>query len=135
MPVIRLYDCPAFTAGDNCQLREMLHPDRQPLALRYSLAHATVPPQTATTPHRLRTSEVYYILAGKGCMHIDTDQYDVELGDTVYIPPHAVQFVENVGSEDLTFICIVDPAWRQEDEEIVDDQNKDLEFYLWPGLR
>jgi len=37
----------------------------------------------------------------------------------VYIPPHAGQFIHNPGTADLVFICIVDPAWRKEDEEVV----------------
>ena len=42
----------------------------------------------------------------------------VEPGDTVYIPPHARQFIRSCGSESLVFICIVDPAWRKEDETV-----------------
>jgi mannose-6-phosphate isomerase-like protein (cupin superfamily) len=37
----------------------------------------------------------------------------------VYIPPKAKQCITNFGKTDLTFICIVDPAWRKEDEEVV----------------
>ena len=120
MPVIRLNDCPAFTAGDHCTLREMLHPAKQDLALRYSLAHAVVRPGLATTPHRLGTSEVYFLIQGRGRMSIDGEVADVGPGDTVYIPPKAVQFIANTGEEDLVFVCIVDPAWRKEDEEIME---------------
>ncbi|MBD0343357.1 MAG: hypothetical protein ICV63_00680, partial [Coleofasciculus sp. Co-bin14] len=42
----------------------------------------------------------------------------VETGDAVYIPPNARQFIRNCGEEALVFICIVDPAWRKEDEKI-----------------
>ncbi|MCF7972616.1 MAG: cupin domain-containing protein [Phycisphaerae bacterium] len=119
MPVIALKSCPEFTAGDHCLLREMIHPDKQDLALRYSLAHATVPAGKTTTPHRLCTSEVYYILQGQGLMHIDDDHSEVAVSDTVYIPPHAVQSITNTGPGELTFICIVDPAWQDENEEIL----------------
>jgi len=53
-------DCEEFIAGDNCALREILHPDKADLTLRYSLAHAVVKPGDTTWLHRLRTSEVYY---------------------------------------------------------------------------
>ncbi len=119
MPIIHLTDCIEFTAGDHCLLREMIHPDKQPLALRYSLAHATVPAGQSTTPHRLSISEVYYILQGQGCMHIDDEISDVIASDTVYIPPHAVQYITNTGTDELTFVCIVDPAWQDENEEIL----------------
>ena len=119
MFIRELLDCEEFTAGDNCRLREILHPDKENLSLRYSLAHAVVKPGDTTWAHRLRTSEVYYIIAGEGVMHIDGDDAPVRPGSTVYIPPMATQSITNSGKDDLTFICIVDPAWRKEDEEVV----------------
>lgn len=118
MLVQKLNTCDEFIAGDSTCLREMLHPDKQPLALRYSLAHATLPVGETSQPHSLKTSEVYYILSGKGEMHIEDETQLVEPGDTVYIPPNARQFIHNCGSEPLVFICIVDPAWRKEDETV-----------------
>jgi mannose-6-phosphate isomerase-like protein (cupin superfamily) len=116
-----LNDCPAFSAGDNCTLREILHPDKADLALRYSLAHAVVTPGQTTWLHTLRTSEVYYILSGEGIMHIDGERAPVRPGETVYIPPKAKQQITNNGSADLVFLCIVDPAWRIEDEEAAEN--------------
>ena len=129
MLIVHLKDCPELRAGDNSMLREILHPDKtlQPDSNgqaratkrpRYSLAHATVPPRKNTIPHRLKTSEVYYILQGRGRMHIDNEISYVNAGDSVYIPPYSVQHISNTGDRELTFLCIVDPAWREEDEEI-----------------
>ncbi len=120
MLIIKLSECEEFIAGDSTILRELLHPDKQPLDLRYSLAHAILPVGETSKPHSLRTSEVYYILSGKGEMHIDDEMKIVEPGDAVYIPPKAKQFVRNCGTESLVFIALVDPAWRQEDEIIYD---------------
>ena len=119
MFIRRLRECPEFTAGDNCRLREILHPAKDSLELRYSLAHAVVAPGQTTWLHALRTSEVYYILSGEGIMHIDGESEPVRAGSTVYIPPRAVQYITNSGKSDLKFICIVDPAWRKEDEEVL----------------
>jgi len=118
MLVQKLNACVEFIAGDGTQLRELLHPDKQPLKLRYSLAHATVPVGQTSAPHSLTTSEVYYILSGTGEMYIDDEIQQVEPGDAVYIPPNAKQFIRNSGVEPLVFICIVDPAWRKEDETV-----------------
>ncbi len=118
MFIRELTDCPEFTAGDNCMLREILHPDKAALDLRYSLAHAVVRPGQTTWKHRLRTSEVYYIIEGEGVMHIDNEDAPVRRGSTVYIPPMATQCITNSGTRDLVFICIVDPAWRKEDEVV-----------------
>lgn len=118
MLVQKLNACAEFIAGDSTLLRELLHPDKQPLALRYSLAHATLLVGQTSQRHSLKTSEVYYILTGSGEMHVDDETQVVEPGDTIYIPPNARQFIHNCGSEPLIFICIVDPAWRKEDEII-----------------
>lgn len=118
MLVRRLADCEEFVAGDGTQLRELLHPDKQAIALRYSLAHAILPVGQTSLPHALTTSEVYYILSGMGEMHIDGEISVLHPGDAVYIPPNAKQFVRNIADEPLVFICMVDPAWRKEDETV-----------------
>lgn len=118
MFIKNLQHCDEFIAGDSTVLREILHPDKAALSLRYSLAHAVLHPGKISTPHRLRTSEVYYILEGDGRMHINDETEFVKPGQTIYIPPHATQFIENIGTTDLKFLAIVDPAWRREDEEV-----------------
>ncbi len=115
-----LNDCEEFIAGDGSILRELLHPDKADLQIRHSLAYAKVLPKQLTKPHKLRTSEVYCIIQGKGLMHIDKDISEISSGCAVYIPPESVQYIENIGKSDLIFICIVDPAWRKEDEYVYD---------------
>ena len=96
MLVQKLNHCPEFVAGDETLLRELLHPDKQPIAIRYSLAHAIVSPGQTSKPHALKTAEVYYILSGTGEMHIDAESQTVEPGDAVYIPPNAKQYIHNL---------------------------------------
>ncbi|NER81332.1 MAG: cupin domain-containing protein [Leptolyngbya sp. SIO1D8] len=121
MLVRNLLACEMFIAGDNTQLRELLHPDKQSIDLRYSLAHATVPVGETSVDHALTTSEVYYLLSGHGDMHINDEVQAVGPGDAIYIPPNARQFIRNTGSEPIVFICIVDPAWRAENETVFKD--------------
>ncbi|MDO8620622.1 MAG: cupin domain-containing protein [bacterium] len=112
-----LKDCEEFLAGDKTILREFLHPDKMSDAgFRYSLAHATVKAGESSTPHALKTSEVYYILEGEGEMHIGDEVANVYAGQAIVIPPDAKQYIKNIGAGDLKFLCIVDPAWRKEDE-------------------
>lgn len=114
-------DCAEFVAGDGSLLRELLHPDKARVDIRYSLAHATVPFGQATKPHRLTTAEVYYVIEGFGQMFVDDESEPVEPGNAIYIPPGATQYIENTGDHELVFLCIVDPAWREQDEEIIND--------------
>ena len=119
MLIRRLKECQEFIGGDHSILRELLNSDKQEIATRYSLAHATVKPGEETQVHKLKTSEVYYILEGQGRMNVGDKSSQVWPGDTIYIPPDSKQFIQNVGDSDLKFLCIVDPAWRQEDEELL----------------
>ncbi len=114
-----LKNCKEFIAGDNAILREILHPDKEDLKLRYSLAHAIIRRGETSYRHKLKHSEVYYILEGKGMMYIDNESGEVRPGQAVYIPPNAIQYIKNTGQGDLKFLCIVDPAWRPEDEEVL----------------
>ncbi len=115
-------DIAEITAGDGSALRELLHPGKSPYPFGYSLARAVVKPGAATAPHRLKSSEVYYILEGRGLMRVGAETAEVGPGQAVYIPPFHVQSIENAGETDLVFLCIVDPAWRAEDEEVLPDQ-------------
>jgi len=112
-------DCKEITAIDGTRLRELLNPRlEQQLGFRYSLAEARVKPGRETLPHRLKTTEVYYFLEGSGEMRIDQERRPVAAGQAVFIPPRSVQSIKNTGRRDLVFLCIVDPAWRAEDEEL-----------------
>jgi mannose-6-phosphate isomerase-like protein (cupin superfamily) len=117
-----LKDCKEFVAGDNSILRELLHPDKADLTIQYSLAHAILKPGQTSRPHKLKTSEVYYTLEGEGAMHIDDEIERVHHGHAIYIPPNSTQFFQNTGKKDLIFLCIVDPAWRKEDEFMADQK-------------
>ncbi len=92
-----LKKCEEFIAGDNTILRELLHPDKEVLNLRYSLAHAVVKPGETSYRHKLKTSEVYYILEGEGIMHIDNESAKVLPGQAVYILPNSLQCIKNIG--------------------------------------
>ena len=114
----QLKDCKEILAGDACHLRELLNAKTDKRAYRYSLAHAVVKPGNKTKPHALKTSEVYYVLEGRGRMHIGDEAEEVAAGCAIDIPPEAVQWIENTGESDLVFMCIVDPAWSPEDEKV-----------------
>ena len=121
MLVRKLRLCPPIVAVDGTGLRELLHPERDHrFSGRYSLAHATLPQGKTSLKHRLKSDEVYYIISGQGEMHVDAESQPVEAGDVVDIPPKSCQWILNTGDSELEFLCIVDPAWRAQDEELVE---------------
>jgi len=122
MLIRRLHERKVITALDNTTVREILNPkhDLENLVLNYSLAHAMLKPGEKSLPHRFHeASEVYYILKGCGIMHINDKTAEVFPGDMVYIPPRAVQWIESQGPDNLEFLCVVDPAWKPDAEELV----------------
>ncbi|TXB60594.1 cupin domain-containing protein [Phaeodactylibacter luteus] len=111
---------PAFTAGDETEIREVLHPHNDGVAFGYSLAHATLEPGQASLPHTLHgRSETYIIQSGAGKAMIAGEEVELGPGDTVYIPAGAEQHIRNVGDGPLTFWCIVCPPWSAETEEVL----------------
>lgn len=122
MLIRHLEDCTAFLAKDHSLLREILNPKKDKIKAGYSLAWAQVKPGEKTLTHTLKVCEVYFILKGKGTMYINNETQDIFKGDTIYIPPNAAQFIENKSEENLEFLCIVDPAWEPELENIIKDK-------------
>jgi mannose-6-phosphate isomerase-like protein (cupin superfamily) len=119
MLIKKLSECKEIISGDKCILRELINPLKDDTAIRYSLAHAKVEPGEKSVPHKLKNTELYYIMQGEGVMHIDKETAEVKENDAVYIPPNAVQYIENTGEKDLVFLAIVDPPWCAEEEEIL----------------
>ena len=119
MIIRSLKDTASFGAGDASLLKELLHPAKEPLAIGYSLAHAEVGAGERTRPHRLKSAEVYFILEGRGRMHVGPETAEVGTGQAVYVPPGEVQFIESAGPGPLRFLCLVDPAWTPGDEEVL----------------
>ncbi len=112
--------CEEFIAGDKSILKELLNPLKEDVAINYSLALAKVKQGEITSAHKLKNSEVYYILEGVGEMYIDKEKEKVSAEQAIYIPPNSVQRIKNIGKNDLVFLCIVEPAWKKEDEEVIE---------------
>ncbi len=113
--------CRFITSRDNTVLCELLHPGREDVKIAHSIAYAILKPGHASLLHRLtKSSEIYFILEGVGVMHIDNESEAVHRNQAIFIPPLSWQYVQNTGTADLKFLCIVDPSWSEDDEEIYD---------------
>lgn len=122
-------NCKHFKALDETLICELLHPDREKTDLKmdFSIAHAILKPEEASLPHRMISSvEIYHILEGQGLMHINIETRKVGPNQTIYIPPQAKQWIENIGNSDLKFLCMVCPPWRAEDEELCIENSKKI---------
>ncbi|MDF0645084.1 MAG: cupin domain-containing protein [Nitrospira sp.] len=117
---VTLSERPEFLAGDHTRLREIIHPDKHHLKLGYSLAYGTLGPGHRSKRHILKSSEVYYFIAGRGRFLLDNQEIPVEEGTTLYVPPGGEQSLENTGDQEIEFLCLVDPAWKVEDEQVLE---------------
>jgi mannose-6-phosphate isomerase-like protein (cupin superfamily) len=81
-----------------------------------SIARARVAPGVTTRWHRVRdTAERYVILSGRGRVEVaDLAPQEVGPGDVVLIPPSVRQRIANAGKDDLVFLAICTPRFRQE---------------------
>jgi mannose-6-phosphate isomerase-like protein (cupin superfamily) len=119
MLIKNIKNIPSFLAGDHTYIKEVLHPNNDNISIQYSLAHATLPIGETSLPHLLHGSEVYFITKGQGIVFINDEQKAVSVGDMVFIPPRAKQYIQNTGDEPLEFLCIVHPEWKAEEEELL----------------
>jgi mannose-6-phosphate isomerase-like protein (cupin superfamily) len=120
MTLKKLQDIDAIDGVEGTKIRQIFHPHNTLSGIRFSISHSLIEPGRKAVLHKMKTSEVYYILEGEGELHIDEEIHHVSKDQAIYIPPNSKQFIENTGKNDLGFLCIVDPAWKKEDEEILE---------------
>ncbi len=106
--------------NEGSKIRQYFHPHNTLNGINYSIAQFTLEPQRKTRLHKISSSEIYYILDGEGTLRIDEETYHLEKDDSAYVPPNSRQFIENTGSVDLRFLCIVEPAWKAENEILLE---------------
>jgi mannose-6-phosphate isomerase-like protein (cupin superfamily) len=103
---------PEVWTGERCYITELVNDAAWP---EFSLARTRVEPGVTTQLHALDVHEVYVIESGHGRMRIgDNAPFPVGPGDTVTIPQHVAQNIENTGAEDLVFLCVCTPRFSQE---------------------
>lgn len=108
-----------ITGDEGSKIRNYFSPNDSDF-IRYSIAHFTLEKNKRTKKHKLKSSEVYFIIDGVGTIHCDDEKFHVKKNDSVLIEPNKIQFIENSGKTNLEFLCIVDPAWKKEDEKILE---------------
>lgn len=111
---------PAFDSADGCAIQEIVHPGNDGTSQAVSLARAEVAPGRSTRPHRLDRLEIYFILSGRGRMHVGDETAEVSPDQAVYIPAGEPQFIENIGLAPLVFLCICQPAYDPAGDHVLD---------------
>ena len=104
MSIKRGSEIPTVEGKEGTKIKQYFHPHNTRNGIRFSLAQFTLKPSKRSLLHKLQSSEVYYILEGKGVLTINSKKITVEKDDSVYVAPLSDQFIENSGTEDLRFL-------------------------------
>ncbi|MGD8708407.1 MAG: cupin domain-containing protein [Nitrosopumilaceae archaeon] len=119
MSIRKNSEIPPIPGNEGTIIKQHFHPHNTLNGIRCSLAEFTLEIGKKSRPHKLKSSEVYFILEGKGVLYVNDEFFEMTKGDSAYVPPMSKQFIENSGNVDLRFLCIVDPAWKAEDEMVL----------------
>jgi len=110
----------AYTTRDGSRIEELVHPDRGgPPNL--SVARAVIEPGQVTHCHyHAESSEVYYVLSGKGMVTVGEKCEVVETGACVLIPARAEHAARCEGDEPLVILCLSAPPYTHEQTVLVE---------------
>tara|TARA_B100000029_G_scaffold337862_1_gene330101 strand:- start:387 stop:746 length:360 start_codon:yes stop_codon:yes gene_type:complete len=115
----RIQDVEPICADEGTEIKQIYDPQNTQNGIRYSIAQSTLQPGKKSKQHKMKTSEVYFVLEGKGVLHIDDESILVEEHQSIFVPPFSLQYLENTGTKELKVLCIVDPAWRKDNEVLL----------------
>ena len=104
-----------YITKDGSEIFELFHPNNSTVE-NMSLAIARIESGKATIKHKhINSREIYYILKGKGRMHLESESTIVKEGNCIFIPPGSSHWIENTGNEELLILCASSPAYSHED--------------------
>jgi mannose-6-phosphate isomerase-like protein (cupin superfamily) len=126
-PVVKPYQAAAeFYTPERCYVTELSNEPDDP---DVSIAQARVTSRVSTRWHRvIGTTERYVILAGHGRVELEgLPPHDVSPGDVVLIPASCPQRITNTAEEDLLFLAICSPRFREEAYEDLEPTAPDVQ--------
>ena len=105
---------------EGTDIKQYFNPHNTLNGINYSLAQFTLESGKKTKLHRIKSSEIYYILQGKAELKINDGLFELGENDSAYVPQNSEQFIKNIGNKNLRFLCIVEPAWKPDDDELLE---------------
>nr|HID58927.1 cupin domain-containing protein [Desulfobacterales bacterium] len=109
----------AYTTKDGSLIRELINPEVHGNC-KQSLAEAIIATGCTTLLHKHHTSEeIYHITAGKGLLTLGNEKVQVEIGDTICIPPGTPHKIQNIGKGPLRLLCCCSPPYSHNDTELL----------------
>jgi len=110
----------SIQGNEGTKIKQYFHPHNTLNGINYSLAQFILESGKKSKIHKMSSSEIFYILEGSGIIHVNDEIHHLKKDDSIYVPPNSKQFIENEGTSDLKFLCIVEPAWKANDEVLLE---------------
>lgn len=110
----------SIQGNEGTKIKQFFNPQNTQNKINYSIAQFTLEQGKKSIIHKIKSSEIYYILEGRGDLSVGEDTFHLQKDDSVFVPPNSKQFIKNTGTEDLRFLCIVEPTWNAKDETILE---------------
>lgn len=120
MTILKNSEIQTLRGNEGTSIKQYFHPHNTLNGISYSIAHFSLEPNKESKLHKLSSSEIYYILEGQGIMTMDKEEFGIKKDDSVYVPPNTEQKIKNTGTDLLKFLCIVEPAWTQDCEKVLE---------------
>ena len=120
MSVRKNSEIETIPGNEGTKIKQYFHPHNTLNGISYSLAQFTLNIGKKSLLHKIKSSEIYYILEGDAVLRINKESHQLKKDDSIYVPPMTEQCIENTGLTNLRFLCIVEPAWKPEDEIILE---------------
>jgi quercetin dioxygenase-like cupin family protein len=93
------------------------------IPIDYSVAYAQLLPGGTIVGHRLTGStDLIYVVEGEITIRADDGaEYIIPAGKAALFPPGKSKEISNAGNTDAVILSVVDPAWRPENFEMIEE--------------
>lgn len=93
------------TPVDNVFVRWLI--DENDGAKNFAMRRFEIKPNGKVPIHNHPQNHEIYILQGAGIFFNQSEQIEVKPGDAIYIPPDEEHGINNIGKENLVFLCLI----------------------------
>ena len=119
MEIINLADIAGMEFPAGRRTRVMVGPGAKLEAANFVMGHVTIFPGGSVPIHSHEQEEVYFIVAGEGCIQVAGESRKVRSGDCIYIRPQLEHVLTNTGPIDMVMMFCYSPKtvaahWAQE---------------------
>jgi len=109
-PALIRADARLVTPLPHCILEWHCHAENTP-SRHLSLGTATFPVGGGHGRHRHpNAEEIIYLVQGKARQGLESEEYEMNPGDSIHIPQNAVHYTKNVGDGELVIMVVFSSA-------------------------